>query len=285
MLAGKAPTVFAPRNLNDLLALKSRKPDVTLFAGGTHLLHGDNRKYPSMPDSIAYIGHIEELKRIHRTERFLEVGTCVSLSKISSIGGRSVPRILQMAIQSIANPPVRSTATLGGNICAHESRLTLFPVLFILDARIELREANGSRWIPINRFAHQDGDLDLSPREVATRIRIPLGEWNINSFRKLSAGSEEQDDSLSFCGLAWAERGVLSDFRFSFGSIGKHLIRNREIEAELVSRKLPIPGREQQTVCQEFDDWLNATYSMLSLYQRSMATKLLGSFLSSLDLH
>jgi len=170
-------------------------------------------------------------------------------------------------------------------LCAKERRLSLFPVLFILDARIELRENGGSRWLPINRFSLPDGELDIGSTEVLTRVRIPLGEWNIDCFRSLSAGSVARDDALSFCGLAWAERGVLSDFRFAYGSVGKYLIRNREIEAELVSQKLPLQTRELDAVCQNFEEWLGASFSMLSVYQRNMAVKLLKWFLGSLDLH
>jgi CO/xanthine dehydrogenase FAD-binding subunit len=277
--------VFTPRTLGDLLTLKSRKPEVALYAGGTYLLHGEKEKYPRLPRALASIAHIDELRRIHRTERYLEVGASVSLSQIMEIGGRTIPSILNQAIRTMATPPVRGLATMGGNICVQERRLTLFPVLFVLDTRVELRELGSSRWVPISRLTAQDGSLDLAPTEVLTRIRIPLGDWNVHCYRSLSSDPNWNRWSLSFCGLAHTDREVLTDFRFSCGSIGKYLLRNREIEAELVGRKLPLPARERNAVCLLFNEYLESTgSSSISSYQKNMASKLFRWFLSSPDL-
>lgn len=278
------PVVFSPRTLGDLVTLKGRKPEAEIYAGGTYLLHGDARKYPRLPGSLVSVRHIEDLKRIHRTERYLEVGACVSFSHITRIGGKAVPSILNQAIDTIGTVPVRSLATIGGNICVRSQRLTTFPVLFLLDARVELRGGGGARWVPVSRLASSDGELDILPTEVLTRIRIPLGDWNIQIYRSLSDGPRWNQWTLSFCGLANVDRDVLSDFRFSYGALGKHLLRNREIEAELVSRKLPIPERERNVICQDFNGFLESTYSgLISSYQQSMASKLFRWFLSSLD--
>jgi CO/xanthine dehydrogenase FAD-binding subunit len=270
--------------VGDLLSLKARKPEVEIFAGGTHLLRDKRAKYPQLPRDLAVIGNVDELKRIHRTERYLEVGASVTLSKISSIGGSIVPQILIEAINSMGNPALLNLATIGGNICIEELRSTLFPVLFVLDARVELRQLGGSRWLSINRLARNDGSLDLGPAEVLTRVRIPLGDWNIYSFRRIPGSGTVDEWSLAFCGLAGTDRGVLSDLRFAFGSLGRQLLRNREIEAELVSRKLPLADRERDAVCQVFDEWLEAGYSaLISRYQVTMAGKLLRWFLSTLE--
>jgi CO/xanthine dehydrogenase FAD-binding subunit len=275
--------VFTPRTLADLLSLKRKRPDVTIFAGGTYLLYNSNAKYPALPASVASIRHLEELKRIHRTERHIELGSCVTLCEISRIGGRAIPPVLAQAIAAIASPPVRSLATLGGNICAPEQRLTLFPVLFILDARLELREHGGSRWVPITRMAESDGKLNISDSEVLTRVRVPLSEWNTQCHRSLAPGPGTSDLSLSFCGLANTNRGVLTDFRFIFGSMGKVLLRNREIEAGLVSRKVPLPDRDSDALCEVFDNYVETSFKdEISSYQAGLASKTLRWFLASL---
>ncbi len=275
--------VFTPRTLADLLSLKRRRPDVTVFAGGTYILHNSSDKIPALPAAVASIRHLEELKRIHRTERYIELGSCVSLSEISRIGGRTIPPVLAHAIAAIASPPLRSLATLGGNICVREQRLTLFPVLFVLDARLELREHGGSRWLPITRMVEPDGDLAISDAEVLTRVRIPLSDWNSQYHRTLAPGPGSSGLSLSFCGLANTSRGVLTDFRFAFGSMGKILLRSREIEAELVSRKVPLPDRDNDALCAVFADYIETSAKeAISSYQAGMALKMLSWFLTSL---
>ncbi len=275
--------VFTPITLTDLLSLKRRKPEVAIVAGGTHILHNSSDKFPKLPASIASIRHLEELKRIRRTERHIELGSCVSLSEILRVGGQTIPPVLVQAISTIASPPVRSLATLGGNICVRELRLTLFPVLSILDARVELREHGGSRWVSLNRLAESDGNLNIRDAEVLTRVRIPLSDWNFQCHRSLAPGPGFTDLSLSFCGLANTNHGVLTDFRFSFGSMGKIMLRNREIEAELVSRKVPLPGRDSEALCDDFDIYVKTSFKeSISSYQAGMATKMLRWFLTSL---
>lgn len=276
--------VFSPQSLGDLLALKHRKPEVVAYAGGTFLLHGKSSKFPTFPESLVSIRQIEELRRFNRSERYLEIGSCVTLSQIGRFGGRAVPSILMQAIETIASAPVRSLATLGGNVCVPGMRLSAYPALFLLDARVELRELGNSRWVPINRFSGADGNLIIQPTEVLTRIRVPLGDWNTQVYRSIGSGINLNEWSLSFCGLANIDRSVLSDFRFALGCLGKKIIRNREIETELMSRKLPLPDRELDMISVEFDRYVTSVHGeLISAYQCAMASKLFRWFIFSLE--
>ncbi len=275
--------VFRPRTLTDLLSLKRQKPEVSIFAGGTYTLQNDLRKYPKLPASVASIRHLEELKRIHRTERFIELGSCVSLAEVSRIGGWTVPSVLVQALQSIGSPPLRTLATIGGNICVRDRRLTLFPVLSILDGRAELRKHGASRWTPVTRLVDPEGNLSITDAEVLTRLRIPLSEWNYQCHRRLSGGPVSDRWSLSFCGLANTSRGVLTDFRFIFGSMGPLLVRSREIEADLISRKVPLAERDRNGVCRDFDAFLESSFEgLMSPFQTAMAQKMFRWFLISI---
>ena len=279
-------TVFRPRTLGDLLALLSRKPDIAIYAGGTYILGDQNDKFVSLPKSLAYIVAIEDLSRIHRTERYFEIGACVTLSKLLQAGAKAIPSVLMLAIESIATSPVRNIVTIGGNICIPDRRLNTFPVLFLLDARVELRELGSARWVPISRIVGPEGNLLLAPTEVLTRIRIPLEDWTIQIYKIISAGPILGKWTISFCGLARTSRGVLTDFRFAFGSMGRIILRNREIEAEIVSRKLPLHYRDQSMICALFEESLSTEYAtMISSHQRTMASKLFRFFISQLDLH
>jgi CO/xanthine dehydrogenase FAD-binding subunit len=132
-------------------------------------------------------------------------------------------------------------------------------------------------------MADLNGELNLTDTEVLTRIRIPLSNWNFQYHRTLAPGPRPNDLSLSFCGLANTIRGVLTDFRFAFGSMGTTLIRNREIEAELVSRKVPLPPRECDSLCETFDGFIELSFQgSISTYQANMASKMFRWFITSL---
>ena len=276
--------IFSPQSTVSLLSTLKRTPQTVPFAGGTYILGKNKKKYPSLPASIIYLKGIDELCRIHRTERYIEVGACASIGKILNIGSKVLPPILYRALKSIGTPALRNLATLGGNLCAPEQRLTAFPVLLLLDARIELRKAGASRWIGINRFVGPDGSLAIESGEILSRIRIPLKDWNVQVFKRLSSGVSHTEHSLSFCGLAENSKSVLIDFRFAFATMGKTIFRSREIEAELASRKLPLSPKDRTSVVEAFGDIIETMTLTLSRYQRRMAFNLFRWFLSQLDL-
>ena len=279
-------TVFRPQTIGDLLALLSRKPDVAIYAGGTYIAGNQNEKYLSLPRSIAHIGSIEDLTRIHRTERYFEIGAGVTLTKLLQAGVRAIPTVLLKAIEDIATYPIRNIGTIGGNICVSDQRLSTFPVLFILDARVELRELGSGHWVPISRIVGPEGNLLLAPTEVLTRVRIPLGEWNVQVYKKISSGPRWDHWTISFCGVAQTARGVISDLRFAFGSMGRVILRSREIEAELISRKLPLAQRDLSMICGLFEESLVSEYQdLISPFQKSLASKLFRWFVSRMDIH
>lgn len=277
------PHIFTPRSMTDLLTTLRQKPEATLYAGGTYILSNTNKKCPGLPDDIIHLKDVEDLARIHRTERFIEVGACTTVGKILSIGHNVLPPILYSALISIGTPALRNLATLGGNLCVPNHRMTTFPVLILLDARIELRKSGSSRWIGVNRFATADGELDLSDDEIVSRIRIPLKEWDVQIFKRLKTDPYQTEHSFSFSGLANNSKGVLTDFRFAIGTMGKAIIRSREIEAALVSRKLPLPERDSASAVETFGNLMESMTTTLSRYQRKMAFNLFRWFLSHLE--
>ena len=270
---GSEPRISTPQSIQDLLNALKRDPSACLCAGGTFLLAGQESRFPNLPERLIYIKNIDELNRIHRTERFLEIGACSSISRILNVGARVIPLLLSHSLRNIGTPAVQSLATLGGNICVPDSRMTAYPALLLLDTLVELREAGGSRWIPIGRLVGLDGSLNIQESEVLTRIRIPLGEWNLQIFRSITPGitnlgSPQQDWSISFYGLADTGKGTLSNLRLAFGSMGKTVIRNREIEAEMENRRLPIPKRDIEQVLLQFLSSLES--HNISPYQKTI---------------
>lgn len=234
------------------------------------------------PEIIALAG-IEDLKKISRSERYLEIGSMASISKILETGASFAPDLFQKCLRSIGYLPTRNKATLGGNINIAELRASTFPVLTVLEAQIELRSTTRSRWISISRFVNPDGTLNRNNDEICTRIRVPTGGWNIQEFRGGESGLAQTNWSISFCGIAETRKGVLSDFRFCFGSMGKTLLRSREIEATLTSRKIPIGSRDREETRDQLALAIESLTPGLSGAQARTAQKYLDSFLRRIN--
>ncbi len=98
------------------LLLKSETP-VKIRAGGTELQPGINQGVYS-PGLVVDISRLKELKHIELTNKYLRIGAGASLREVASHAqvNRLFP-VLAEVIGQIANPQVRSVATIGGNLC------------------------------------------------------------------------------------------------------------------------------------------------------------------------
>ncbi len=276
----RSPTVHTPDSLSSLLSTRRDFPGSLLYAGGTYLLMKQPSRYPVFPPHVISLRGVEELSRITRTERYLEIGSCASVSRILEVGRHLLPKPLLLALTGIGNKTLRNMATLGGNISVPDARLSAFFVLSLLDVQVELREAAVQRWMPVSQlFDHEEG---IQPGETMTRIRIPFEQWDIHAYKRLGSPHTGSTQSISFCGLARAQKGILSDFRYIIGSLGPFVLRSPAIEAALVGRKIPLNDREIDWICGSMTEELEEKKMLLSLYQRTTGIGLFWWFLKSL---
>lgn len=233
--------VFTPSTLAELYASWARFPDSVLYAGGTEIARTQGGRTLHLPRNILSLSRIEELRRISRTERYLEIGAMVTLDEILSLG-KIVPEALRKALEDAANPQVRNLATIGGNLSCAARRMDAFAPLAALDARLELRTATLSRWVAAARFAPAFGPPLLAEQELLSRIRIPLEAWDYVVHRRLGTARWPDDEGGVFTFIARAQKGILSEVRLVFAGVA--LIRDREIDTEIVGKSLPLARRD-----------------------------------------
>ncbi|GHU12616.1 FAD-binding protein [Spirochaetia bacterium] len=264
--------VIFPSSLAELFSIWNRFPDAVPFAGGTSFLRLTDQELPELPKNILSLERIDELRRVIRTERYLEIGAMVKLSDIIALG-KTVPEALSKTLLGIAGPQLRNLATIGGNICSagkNGGGIDAAAPMAALDARYELRSASQSRWISALRFSTfeygeegQTGNVPaavprpiMAPRELLTRIRIPLEQWDSTVYRKFhardlagsSAGTHNSENSspdecegvLIF--ILKTEKNILTDIRAVFA--GSCLLRDRNSEIFLEGRKLPLDKKD-----------------------------------------
>ena len=63
------PTIFEPKNINALLNIKKRYPESVIFSGGVETVLKSSGKQLALPESLIYIGNVEELQKMKRSER------------------------------------------------------------------------------------------------------------------------------------------------------------------------------------------------------------------------
>lgn len=263
------PEVQVPGSLNEALQVLKRDPEIPLWAGGTWWM--DQKKECSR---LLALHAIPELKRVVRSDVRVDVGAAVAVARLREVGGHFLNPALLAAIDQLGPPPVRNLATLGGALCLPDGYLPVAVVLLLLDARAEIRRQGHSRWVPINKIA-------VAPGELLTRLRVPLrakSHWMLHRFGfPYPPGSS----SLTVAATAVVEKGALEELHYAMLLNGKHLIRFREAESELVGRQLPLTERDLRVMIGALEQHPNYGSDMDNL-GRWRAASTLRQFLRTL---
>ena len=242
--------VYFPANFQDLFSVWNSLPNAELYAGGSELVRKQGVRVPVFPENIISLEKIEELKKISRTERYLEMGAMVRLNQIIHLG-KIVPEALSSCLESIAGPQLRNLATIGGNICNYSRRLDLSAPMNALDAQLELRTAQSTRWISASRFLSLPGPPGLGRQELLTRVRVPLEPWTYTWYHKFpSPVSDEPGGCILF--MIRNQKSVLTNIRVVYA--GKTILREKNSETILEGKRLPLNRNDAEIF---MDKWRN----------------------------
>lgn len=279
--------IFTPDTVHELLDIFSEYPDSLIFAGGTSIMIHANDAENGFPEYIIDLSKIDELQKIKRTEKFLEIGALVQLSRIIGIGTHVIPQSLYTALSMTATPEIRRLATIGGNINTGSSYSGILTVLYAMDCILELRSPQQSRWVSISELIAKTNKQNrlIPPGSILTRIRIPFVNWNFQIFQKIARKKSLMHCSLNFCGLAKTNKGVLTDIRISFGALGNQLFRHRGFEVGFLGRKLPLMKKTIDTMISELGLLINPITDRYSKaeYRRTTSMRLLRWFLEEIN--
>lgn len=272
----KEPVVLFPRSVRELLNQYNENPGSVIFAGGTEIMmkgrdKPENQGLPA--GTVISLKYVNELMKVVRRERFLEIGAAVPLSKIISIGNRVVPTVLYNSILCSGYPGIRNLATIGGLLCSSSVYSEVLTVLHVMDAQLEVRSTLHTGWVLISSFKKREGKSILSENEILTRIRIPYGDWNRSYSRvvRINPGSvypgisgtslqtnPEANPAVIFSALARVSKDSLEDIRFAFGGLGRQIVRERSIEITLIGKKLPLAGRDPDILEKQIEELLRS---------------------------
>jgi carbon-monoxide dehydrogenase medium subunit len=135
----------------------------------------------------------------------------------------------------VANPRVRASGTLGGNLCFAEPRSDPAVLLLCLDARVALVGPDGRRELSLDEFILGPYETALQPGELLEAVLIPLSPGRRAAYVK------EQQRERPMLGLGLAlevSDGRVGSARLAVGSASPTPLRSAEAEALLAG---PLP--------------------------------------------
>jgi len=248
--------VFFPSGFQELSSIWNSNPDAVLCAGGTEHIRNQSGLSQTLPRNIISLDEIEELRKISRSERYLEIGCMVKLSQIINLG-KIVPEILTHCLEKIASPQLRSQATIGGNICNPSVKLDTTAPMIALDAQYELRSSQSTRWVSASRFSSQPGPPSLARQECLTRIRVPLDPWTFNWYRKFNFSLVSKPGG-SILLILRNQKDILTDIRVLYSS--QAIYREKDAESMLIGKHLPLDRRDASAFVERWKAYLSSIH-------------------------
>lgn len=229
-----------PKTKEEVLEiLKQEKSEVCLVAGCSNVLpYIKDKKLPAK--LLLDISGIEELNYIKKSEGKLCIGAATTISDlINSKIIREECNILHQAAEEFADPTIRNSATIGGNLADASPAADMAPPLLVLDAVLEVESMEGKKEIPLKDFFIGPRKTVLHDDEMITSIKIKDDYINKNGcFIKLGL-RQAMAISLATVALILAvEKDKVADVRIAMGSIAPTPLRLIKVEGFLKNKKI-----------------------------------------------
>ena len=221
-------TILYAKNTYELLKILTNNPGTEIVGGCTRI--------ENLPQKFISIRGIKDLSQITRHERYIDVGPGATLNEIINIGQNHLPQILYEALISIANPQIRNIATIGGNICSKDKRLTLFAPLLALDAKLEFRNQMETKTESIRNFK------GIPPKFILSNIRIPIDNTELSIFRRIGHEHLISEKSASFAFLADTEKNSILKVHLAFA--GPFAFHSKDFDNQLIGQRLPLSQKD-----------------------------------------
>ncbi|WIA42815.1 hypothetical protein OEZ86_008746 [Tetradesmus obliquus] len=183
-LSGPLCTWYRPTTLEQLLTLKSAHNDLKLVGGNSEV--GIELKFKDAGyRHMAAVTHVPELSQIKVTDRGIEVGAGVTLTRLQELllqqAAKQPPhktRGFAAAAEQLrwfAGRQIRNTGTLGGNIATASPISDLNPLWMAFGAVFRLAsQGRRVREVPAWKFFLGYRQVDMAPWELLLSVRIPF---------------------------------------------------------------------------------------------------------------
>jgi len=231
---------ISPKTKEEVLKiLKQEKSKACIVAGCSNVL-------PYIKDKIISgkllldISGIGELNYIRKSEGNLYIGAATTISDlINSKIIREEYSVLHQAAEDFADPTVRNSATIGGNLADASPAADVAPPLLVLYAVLEIESINGKREVSLKDFFTGPRKTTLHDDEMITSIKIKSDSLNKNGcFIKLGLRQAMAISLASIAMILETEEEKVTDVRIAMGSVAPTPLRLINVEEFLINQKI-----------------------------------------------
>ena len=195
--------IYEAYSIDEAINILKDKPKLRIIAGGTDVLV-KIRDGKMLDSKLLSIQLIDEMRGIELLENGdIKIGALNTFTDIAEnhIIKENIPQLGQ-AVLTAGGPQLRNAATIGGNVCNAAPSADSAPILFTLEAKVEIAGSQGYRYMNINDFYIGLGQVDLKEGEFVTSFIINKENYdNYLGYYYKYATRNAMDIALSSCGV------------------------------------------------------------------------------------
>lgn len=283
----KGNEFVAPATVAEVADYLAKHPNATLLAGSTEIGLQVNKQF-IRPDNIVYLGNVTELKTITSKNGMWHIGAAVSLTQVQNLVGDAYPDFAEV-LRRFGSPPIRSTATLAGNIANGSPIGDSMPCLLALGATMTLRRGDKTRQVASENFYTGMKKNVLQSGEFIETVVLPQIKAG-SAFRAHKISKRfDQDISATVCAMSYElVAGKFKNVKIAYNGLASSPCRAPKLEAILEENT---PANVQSaaldaaiTASFPARDGLRATWAYRSLVARNLVMQFVEESIESSDL-
>ncbi len=231
---------ISPKTKEEVLEiLQEKKSDACIVAGCSNVL-------PNIRDKeikakvLVDITNIEQLKGIYQKEDKIFLGPLTTINELiySDIISKEY-KVLIQAAKEFADPLVRNTATVGGNLVTASPAADMAIPLLTLDALIKIESTGEKREVKLKDFFVGPGETILQDDEMIVGIEFDQSDINKNGyFIKMG---QRKAMAISIATLAVnleVSQNKINQIRIAAGSVAPTPVRLTGVESFLKGKEI-----------------------------------------------
>jgi len=246
---------ISPKTKEEALEiLQEKKSDACIVAGCSNVLPNIRNKKIN-PKLLVDIVNIEQLKGIYRKEDKIFLGPLTTINELiySEVIFKEY-NVLTQAAEQFADPLVRNTATIGGNLVTASPAADMAVPLLTLGAVIKIESIRQKREVKLKEFFLGPGKTVLQDDEMIVGIEFEQSDINKNGyFVKLGKRKAMAIAIVSLALNLEIKRNKIIQIRIALGSVApipirltvvEEFLKNKEINNKLVEEAVSKVGKE-----------------------------------------
>ncbi len=229
-----------PENISEAIKMKEEYGDnARYWAGGTDLLVLLKKNKLNL-DYCIDLSFLSDLEYINKNEDTVTIGALtrvVSVERSEVFSGKL--EIVRQAAAELATPGIRTTATIGGNLCHAAPSADMAPPLLALDSEFKLVGSSGDRWVKGEEFFLHVNKTVLKDNEILAEVSVPIpGNNTATCF--LKHGRTVVDIAIVNMAMSMTkdDEGKIIDIKIVYGAVAPTPVRMKSAEAMVLGKSL-----------------------------------------------